>query len=166
MHDGLINGWHENVGFYITLCMRGLAGLLLGGLIYYLSEKLKAKEYKGITNAFLFVVEIGSFAGVALIAMREESSYEMLSVILFIVSLSITFSEVTATSRLHGDFLLFLGKLSLPFYCIHPVVRWYFESDDMLRFYLTTLAASVVMVMVVEGVGRIWKNRKERIKRG
>lgn len=161
MKDGSINGWHEGMGFYLTLCMRGLAGLLLGGLIYYISEKIKGRrqETSALSGTILLLAEIGAFAGVAMIATLRESSFEMLSVILFIVSLSITFSGVTVTSKIHGGFFTVLGKLSLPIYCIHPVVRYYFGADDKVKYYLITIAAAVVMAAVVEGIGCLAKKR-------
>lgn len=158
MHDGSINGWHEGMGFYFTLCMRGLAGLLLGGLIYYISDKIRAGKKEGAGAAGLFIVEVLSFAGVALIATLTVSSYEVLFIILLIISLSITFSGVTVSAKMHGAAFTFLGKLSLPIYCIHPVVRAFVGDENIGMFFLLTIAASIVMVVVVEGIGKIFKH--------
>ena len=113
---------------------------------------------EGAGAAGLFIVEVLSFAGVALIATLTVSSYEVLFIILLIISLSITFSGVTVSSKMHGSVFTFLGKLSLPIYCIHPVVRAFVGDENIGMFFLLTIAAAIVMVVVVEGIGKIFKH--------
>ena len=89
-----------------------------------------------------------------------KSAFEVLLVfiILLIISLSITFSGVTVSAKMRGAALTFLGKLSLPIYCIHPVVRAFVGDENIGMFFLLTIAASIVMVVVVEGIGKIFKH--------
>ena len=103
-------------------------------------------------------MEVLSFAGVALIATLTVSSYEVLFIILLIISLSITFSGVTVSAKMRGAALTFLGKLSLPIYCIHPVVRALVGDENIGMFFLLTIAAAIVMAVVVEGIGKIFKH--------
>ena len=158
MKDGTINGWHEKSGFYIILCLRGLAGLLLGGLIYYLSDALlgiqKEKEAnnKNVLEWVLFIVEIGTFIGVIFISTLMKSEFEFLAVLLLVISLSITFSGITVTSNISGRLLKYLGKMSLPIYCIHPVVHYCMGGDDKVKFYIITFLAALFILLMVEGV--------------
>ena len=56
-------------------------------------------------------------------------------------------------------FVEFFFMLSLPIYCIHPVVRYYFGADDKVKYYLITIAAAAVMAAVVEGIAWALKKR-------
>ena len=101
-------------------------------------------------------------AVVEYITTQKVSAYESLAVILLIVSLSITLSGVTATSLIKGRFFLFLGKLGLPIYCIHPVIAFFFGHDDMVRYYVITLVISAVMVIVSDGIRLLVKGKRTK----
>lgn len=158
MKDGTINGWHEQRGFYFILCMRGLAGLLLGGLIYCLSDRLhtiqkeKESNNKKIVEKILLLVEIGTFIGVILLSTLVKLEFEFLAVLLLVISLSITFSGVTVTSKIPGGILKYIGKMSLPIYCIHPVVHYCPGGDNIVIFYIIIFFAALFILLVIDGV--------------
>ena len=155
MKDGSINGWHEDLGFYFSLCNRGLAGMLLGGLIYYIADLLKNAKLTSLKKSMLLIVEICFMLGVIGIATLKFPLYELLSVILLIGSLSITLSGVTATSKVHFTPIEYLGKLSLPIYCMHPVIQYIFGTDNVLKYYGLTILSSIIVLVIVEGIRKI-----------
>ena len=119
IRDGTIHGWHEQSMTFFSLDIRALAGLLIGGSVYYVSLWWKKFTYTPFGTGLLTLTELGCFLSVVIISSKTSLPYDALEILLFLLSLSLTFSGKTLTSRIQCRFFCFLGKLSLPVYCIH-----------------------------------------------
>lgn len=161
--DGTINGWHEQHMAFFALDIRALAGLLLGGLIYYISVKIGSCNYTRIGKVILTVAEVMSLLFVLRMACITDLSYDALVILLFVVSLSLTLSGKTLTSKIHLKFVGYLGKISLPVYCLHSPILEYVkhmnytidDSAEILVIFLIVAALSVVLYLVIEK-GKRW----------
>lgn len=159
--DGTIHGWHEAHLTFLFLDMRALAGLLLGATVYVVSEAMKKKQYTVFGKGLFTVIEVGSIAAVAGLAAMSNLQLDAVVIALFVISLSFTLSEVTYTSKLHCKLFAYLGKLSLPIYCVHNVVIWCMRMSSLqgvsegtrmaLCFAMTVILAAVCMLIVEAG---------------
>ena len=110
---------------WILSNLRAIAGMTLGGSICFLTQPFTKIKVSNILRSVLTCVEIGSFL-VAIyfctFASFSKTYCDIFFIFLMYISLSITFSGLSWTSNLHGSIFSFLGKISLPIYCIHFTV--------------------------------------------
>lgn len=110
---------------YILSDFRAAAGLILGGSIYYLSQNLQKIEFTCFARRLMTVLEVGLF-GLAVLfttfSSLSKTFYDIVFIFLIFLSLIITFSGISATSKLKKPLFAFLGKISLPVYCFHFTV--------------------------------------------
>lgn len=159
--------WHEWIGITYAAVIRAFADLLLGCLVFKLSEKLSGLKYSVFKRGLLTLVEIGGFVAVCLVSMKARGGYSFqCAVLLMILSLSITFSTKSWTfglgGRLFCNICKGLGKLSIPIYCIHAsvlkVVKYYFSSNSytikVLLAFIFLLLISVAIQVLMEYIIR------------
>lgn len=141
----MIEGWMQIVmlgpaptvqysGIVYCGVIRAFGTIMLGGAVYYAAEYLNRKS-EGLTATWrllLTVVELGLLCYVVYRMRVELDGYSCIFV-LFIMALMLTLmlSGISYTSMISGRIFEFLGKLSLPVYCIHWGVLQFVES----RFY-------------------------------
>lgn len=165
---------------WIYADMRALAGLTLGGGIFYVSKFLEQYQISNVVKTVLTAVELltmgAAFYYCTYISL-SRTQYDIVFLILVYVSLCLTFSGKTWTSRIHGKIFSFLGKISLSIYCIqqltiYRIVKEYYsylsvEKQLALITVITIFAACLLEAAVKylvlplsEAAARKWKSLK------
>ncbi len=119
------SGWSITDPFlYIMLNFRALAGLLLGGAVYKFSEFAKKNVTcikKSLKN-ILSILEILLFVMAIILSTTVGVPLDMMIVIMFVLSLTLTTSGLTNTNIVHNKFLDELGSIAMPVFCLqYPV---------------------------------------------
>lgn len=152
--DGTVNGWHADHGAFLAVDLRALAGMLAGGLIYVLSERIRRYRYKPVGTALLTLAELFLLAFVLCFACTSGFSQDGLLIGCFILLLSLMLSGKSLTARIRLQPLIWLGTLSLPIYCIHEAVIisfWGYEIEKWNMFLIIFVAALILHLMVKLG---------------
>ena len=159
MKSGTITGWHGNQYAFFFCSIRALAGLLLGGFAYFVSQWVKTPKYTSFGKYLLTTIEVLSFLIVLVASHFTELSYDALFIILLFISVSLSNSGVTYTSKLSIKFADYLGRLSLPIYCMQmPVI----VVCDALGFFnpwvkfSVTIIVSIFVELMFRLAERIW----------
>lgn len=164
MKDGTIQGWHMNLLGFITLDFRALAGLLLGGAVYWLSSVIKEKDVNGFGKSILFLVEILLMLSIFFFAYEKRTEYTLLPILAFVLSLAITFSGQTLTSYVHVKALNFLGKLSMPIFCSHCIIIELLGCDNWIVYLAEVIVLGLLLHLFITFFGIIIKKcAKENI---
>lgn len=120
--------WQQYSGFFYSGVLRALAGITMGGAIFYASVALgrKLEDTKVATRILLTIVEIGLFIFSIYYFHRKLTGYdEVFTLYMIGVMLTLAFSSATFTSKMQGKLWGFLGKLTLPIYCMHwGIYQW------------------------------------------
>lgn len=150
--DGTITGWHDEHLIFFACDLRALAGLLLGGLIYVLSEKIRQCRYKPFGVALISLAELGLLVAVLIFADIPDLATDALVICCFVLLLSIMLSQKALSAKINLNLLAWLGKLSLPVYCIHEAVLmcfWGYEIANW-KIFLVILVVALLMYLIVE----------------
>lgn len=143
--------------------LRALAGLMMGASLVYVTRFIGRYHISAKAKAILTVVEL-STVGAAFYYCKfvslAKTPFDVVFVLLIYVSLTIILSGKTWTSHLHGKVFSFLGKISLPIYCIHPltyrVIRYFIpDASRELELILTTagtFVAACLMQAIVDHI--------------
>ena len=164
--NGTVQYWGE---FWSLNCMmRGFAGMMTGSLLYYLSEWLKAKQITGDMRRFMTALEILCFALLVFLTVTDNCmTYFVWCMTLIMTSLCITFSgQELICARMPG-WINYLGKLSLPVYCLHrPIYDTVCQLCSGVPFEIRlwigiggTLAVSVLLLLAVEKIKGIRRKK-------
>ncbi|MBR2695984.1 MAG: hypothetical protein IKE48_00575 [Parasporobacterium sp.] len=116
--DGTVAGWHKGTFGIFGLDMRALGGMLIGVDVWYLKEWLKKKSFSSKIKLLFTIVEVVSFFGVFAYAWFLEQPFDIVSTLLFVLSTTLTLSGQTYTAKLNFRIFGFLGRLSIPIYCL------------------------------------------------
>lgn len=170
--DGTIHGWHEQHLTFFALDIRALAGLLMGGGVYYASLWWRRHEFTPLGKLLLTMIELGSMVMVAAFAVITRLPYDIVEVLLITLSLSLTLSERTYTAYIRFKPFAWLGRLSLPVYCLHCttyllISQLYPQRTAGTRALITlgiVLSASVVLDLAVEKGRKPIKNLTDKIR--
>lgn len=167
LSTGTIDGFHYEMMIYPALCMRALAGLLIGALVYRVSVAFQKIIKKKRSYVVIFgLIELLIYVFVACLASVENLRNEIIVVACFVIGLGLTLSGETLTSYVKGKAITFLGALSLPMYCVHTIVFEVRPDFSPYMVYLITICISIVMWCIVQGITfvskRIKNNKKER----
>lgn len=135
---------------------RALAGLMLGTSLVYVTHFIKYYHITAGMKAFLTVLELSTMSAAfyyCKIVSLAASSYDIIFILLVYISLAITLSGKTWTSCIHGKVFSFLGKISLPIYCIHPltyrIIRYFIpDASREMQLILTTVGAFVAACLM------------------
>ncbi len=169
LHMGGSWGWGETTPVGYSALLVAFSNLTLGFGIYLAAEKLGKREFGTLAKILLTLVEVAGIALCFVFAASDPEAYTFETVVGFLaISLAITLSGVTYTGKIHGRIFEWLGKLSLPIYCVH----WW--TGQMVQVYLfpysypvrilfilagsTTI--SIVMIFIVEKIGKKMKANK------
>lgn len=141
---------------WLLSTLRALAGLMLGASLVYVTRFIKGYRITKKMKTVLTVIElcaIGSAFYYCKIYSLAASPYDITFIPMVYISLSITLSGKTWTSCIHGKVFSFLGKISLPIYCIHPVIyrviRYFIpDASRELELILTTVGTFVAACLM------------------
>ena len=161
MSTGTIDGFHYEMMIYPALCMRALAGLLLGALVYRVSVAFQNKISKKRYFVVVFgLIEILVYVFVACLASIENLRNEIIVIACLVLGLGLTLSGATFTSYVKGKVISFMGALSLPMYCVHMIVVETKPEFSPYMVYLITICISIVMWCIVQGITFVSKKIK------
>ncbi len=94
----------------------------------------------------LTLLEVAGIVLCFLFAASDPEAYTFETVVGFLaLSLVITLSGVSYTGRVHGRVLEWLGKISLPIYCVH----WW--TGQMVQVYLYQFSYPVRILCILAG---------------
>lgn len=165
MKSGTITGWHDSNFAFFFCSMRALAGLLLGAFAYYVSKWWSKKRYTCFGKICLTLIEVGGFIAVLVISHLTSLSYDALFIGIFFISVSLSNSGVTYTSKLNIKSIDFLGAISLPIYCLQlPVMAtcYVLGIRDLSIQFTATILVSVVTEVLFRLLEMLWKVCKPR----
>lgn len=131
--------------------VRALAGMTLGASLVYITSFINRYRFSVRIKSILTGIELCTM-GICFYYCKfdslAETPYDMVFVLLIYISLAITLSGKSWTSCIHGKLFSFLGKISLPIYCIHPltyrIIRYFMPSSTLeCKLILTVLSSFV-----------------------
>ena len=166
---GHLDVWSEWTGLFYLSLPRTWAGLCMGGLCYFLSEKLKNIPFSKAGLIILWSVKMLCITGAFFYMLtRYRRRLDFLCVGMLFAALVITVSKTQRSCKNCGNYL---NELSLALYVSHwtiravvPAVMLGAAYEEMLGVYLflSVLYAS----MFVAGVKAVQKlSLPERLKR-
>ncbi len=159
--------WQSYAGFCYSGVVRAFSGITMGCAIYYASNALSKKMQNSsvISKVSISILEIGLLAFAIYNFFRQIGGYEEVFVIyLFAVSLCISLSGASYTSKLKGRFFEMLGKLSLPIYCVHwGIYQWVGAYLGYLGSWIC-IGITFVLCIIVSVVMMIFTDKFYRKK--
>lgn len=168
LHMGGSWGWGETTPVGYSGLLVAFSNLTLGFGLYLAAGKLGERKFRVPAKILLTAAELAGIVLCFVFASSEPNAYTFETVIGFLaVSLTITLSGVSYTGKLRGRIFEWLGKLSLPIYCVH----WW--TGQMVQVYLypysypvrlvcilaACTALSILMIFIFDGV-RKFRDRK------
>lgn len=156
----VITGWHglsywgEPVATYINCTLRGICAISLGGLIYIFAEKINQRQCidKPIYKWMMTVLELALYSIIFISAQYDVVKRQPIVVVCYMVAaLSLTFSECTYSANIQSQLLNYLGRLSVPIYCLHwPVLMiTAFLSDYAQWSYRMKYRGLILLTVVI-----------------
>ena len=148
--------------------LRGLVPMLMGGVIFYITEYLKKIKISQAKTILLTILEFFLYFLMAFVAFRNYSPSSIIIVIAFFAIL-ITLSGHSLTSKIRCKFFNFLGGISLPLFMwhfgiIHIIKRY--QWMGMTKRYLIIFGGSIIIsaihYIIVQKI--ISKQNKKRAK--
>lgn len=117
--------------------LRAIADMLTGYLSYALSAKLSSSDLSKNKTKILEILEWGGYLTslYLIFRMNGPTQIDFLIVLLLAISITISFSQVTKTSHIHGAFCDKLGKYSLNIYLSHGCIGLIFGKLAMPQHY-------------------------------
>lgn len=154
--------------FLYSGAVRGFSSITLGCLVYYLSVALAKKDAnRKISYALLFtLIELVLLAFVYFNVCRGVGGYtESITIFALAAMLVFTLSGTTMTSWIHVKWFEWLGRISLPVYCMHwGVYRWVGAYLGMLSYGLkvglTIVLSIIASVVLIVGVSLLGKKKR------
>jgi len=156
----------------VNTCLRAFGGMLSGGVVMILSDRLRSRKVgRGGRIALLAVEIICMVVAVTLMCQTdmERTQYDSVTVLFLLSSLAISLSGQTMTARIPSTKLTgWLASVSLAVYCLHYGVIdlmtevTHAELDNGLTVFgwVLTLAVAVTVVTGVRLAGRR-RNRRD-----
>ena len=161
--DGTLDGWHENFLGIFACDLRALGGILFGAFGWYAAEWLRKKKWSSRIRLLLTLVEILSFVFVFALSWVSSLSFDMLKVLLLFLSVVLSMSYQTYTSGWNWGLFRFLGKLSLPVYCLQygmmKVLEGRFLSHHAMIVSAITIIGGLLCLLAVEGGKKLLRRR-------
>ena len=152
--------------------VRAIADLLLGGAAYYAVGAISKKFNPGVFLRIIFTLcEILLLAFTVFSCHRSELTvYDQIFVTMIIwTMLVITLSGISYSGNLFSGLLSpvwsFLGKISMPVFCLHWTVFKYLENKlfDGLGYWTKVginIAVCILIYLIVNGISKLIKNKK------
>lgn len=133
--------------------LRAIADMLTGYLSYSLSVKLSSSDLSKNKTKILEILEWGGYLTslYLIFRMNGPTQIDFLIVLLLAISITISFSQVTKTSHIHGAFCDKLGKYSLNVYLSHGCIGLIFGKMAMPEHYgmIVTFLAYLVLIIAL-----------------
>ena len=163
--DGTIAGWHQDTIQLFGLDMRALAEMLIGVDAWYVMEWLKKKQFRTSQRVLLTAAELLCFFGIFIYSWISEQPFEILFILMFAISVTLSASGQTYTSRLNFRFFGFLGKISLPVYCFQMGISSIFGPlfpgmKGKLIMGIILIAFSILVYFLVEGIRKSFRRKR------
>lgn len=184
--------WQQFAGPVSSGYIRGISSLLMGGGIYYVSEYIRNRYNAGYTSgtadtaakqarpdagygwkgnkskafwvfSILEVVLLIVFFGC--VAVGVTGFYELAALYVIEAMFMLSLSGITYTSGLSLKCAGYLGRLSLPIYCIHwGIYRWvasfFGYLDYRAAMLLTLVLCLITAVLLVAVLNRLSLHKK------
>lgn len=146
LHMGGSWGWGETTPVGYSALLVAFSNLTLGCGIYLAAKRLGEKKFGTAVKILLTLLEVAGIVLCFLFAASDPEAYTFETVVGFLaLSLVITLSGVSYTGRVHGRVLEWLGKISLPIYCVH----WW--TGQMVQVYLYQFSYPVRILCILAG---------------
>lgn len=164
LHMGASWGWGSTTPIGFSALLVSFSNLLLGGTCYFVAEYLKKREFGRIAKILLTVLEVGVVFLCFGFAVTLPDTYVYETVTGFLAaSVAVTLSGVSYTGKLRGRFWEWLGKLSMPVYCVHGWIiqlvqnylGWYSYPMKILFILVGSITLSLILLFVVENKERL-----------
>lgn len=167
--------WAQYSGFIYCGIIRAFANMMMGVGIYVVSRAVEKKMADAdITVKFpITILELVLLAISGYEMHRLLGPYDQVVVLyMFAAILVIVFSGSSYTSKISSNVINFLGKLSMPIYCLHwgvfrYMARFYNNTFTYWESVAITFAAcvviSIVMMLIIEKLVPVIKSKKQAI---
>lgn len=122
---GELDKWNIWYGFFYIGTLRVLAGLCVGGLLFFASSSLRKIQFTKISQVCVSIFQLGIIATVFIISYgKAHSRMDFILVSLLALLILFTLSDKGVFSHIvKGRFFALLGKLSVPLFTSHWAVR-------------------------------------------
>lgn len=149
---GSVGNWGTYTGFAYTGLVRGLADLMLGCFVFYLSTVIAGRIK--LPRIVFTIIEIVLYIFVIYTFNTDVDGYTYeFAIIMLALAVAISLSETSYTSEIKGKLWGHLGKLSLPVYCLHwPVYRFISLINPSINYWAGVVIALVVCILLSEAL--------------
>lgn len=162
--------YHSLTGVWIWtgICyksmLRGLAEIMLGMFLYEVGSSLSKKEITVNKKKLLTIIEVACYLACFVIIMFTfAKKYEIYIVLLLAVAIPLSFSSITYTEKIKGNFFDYLGKLTLPLYLTQlatiGIVGYVFGNlshvSQLLILFLLSIIVSMLALKLEELIKKI-----------
>lgn len=147
--------WMDYSGIVYSGAVRGFSSMTMGFGIYFTVKALtkKCMEISDGKRVMLTMAELLLFLLMLLNIYRGIGGYDEVATIyvaagMFVLSLS----GLTYTSKLNAGFFTYLGKLSIPVYCVHWGVYKWVSCYRCGTGYLAAVIVTIVISIAISAV--------------
>ncbi len=160
--------WMDYSGIVYSGAVRGFSSMTVGFGIYYASKAVAKKIGTGSNKSkvMLTIAEITLLILTFLNIYRGIGGYDEIAAIYVVAgSLTLALSGATYTRNLSTGFFAYLGRLSIPVYCVHwGIYKWvscYRFGTGYLAAVLVTIAISVCLSAALLALVDRYEAKKE-----
>ena len=159
--------WMDSWVIVKSGAVRGFSSIMMGFGIYYGSSFLKQNKERVNRTFRIMLTTVEIFLFIILfynmnVGVNRYNEILTLYIVYFMLMLSL--SELTYTCRLDSPIFDFLGKISLPVYCIHwGIYRWmagYFGYIDFWPSVIITLTLCIITSVMLMTITDRFRKRK------
>lgn len=154
-------------GFVCLGLLRAFGEISLGFTIYAVAESGIIEKFN---KYFLLLTELICYICIFIYMNKTlNPSIEISILFLFIIAVTISFSPKASCRFLNNKVIYFLGKISLPIYLCHSLVRYYITKNVwthggyasyLVFFLIITLVLSLICLLTVDGIKYLISKRK------
>lgn len=136
---------------------RAIAGLLLGVLIYGISESIKKANLHKYQAFLLNILEVVLYVIIFVLTYTNRICFLFILACMFVATI-IFFSEKTYTSNFSSKIVNYLGKISMVIYIIHVPIGYILKGMDISSEYIvliwciTSVIIASIMYCVIENI--------------
>lgn len=152
--------WNYNFYFITSGFMLAIAGLFLGGCIYFLSEKIKNIKFNYFAKIFFTIIFILNIIFiVSFTSSYYQNSKDLITLISIFTLLLFTASNITIINIPSNKFINKISKICLPLYVSH----WFIgnvlgEFNLNISYkckYIIFLISSITMAMLLLSIQKL-----------
>lgn len=155
---------HDNFGVSSAMAMiRGVVPMLMGGVIYYLVERININKFNNKKRILFTLLEMFLYAAMATAAFNNVRTG--LIVLLAFFAILLTVSGLSYTSKIKCKYLSVLGGISLPLFMWHfGLIRIvsFFDSWGMTRKYVVVFLGSIIISAIHYGIVQAISKRRQK----